>query len=100
MDATTLDCGVAVWSHRGVDESLGHGKLVSETGLHDLATRGIRRFDLDLSTTKDGGIVVSHPQPLKDVLGVDVFATTMRDLTTAAAGSTLLCVWASLETSL
>lgn len=76
-------CDLEIFSHRGLSgDAKVDRPLLTESALLGLATRGIRNFDLDLSFSTDGMLLVAHPAAVQQELGksVDVFSHAFSDL--------------------
>ena len=79
MHETKPFCSVEVFSHRGLSgDASVDAPLLTETALLSLAARGIHGFDVDLSFSSDGQLLIAHPAAVRQQLGasVDVFSTS------------------------
>ena len=82
--ARAAACALRVFSHRG--RGLGAtSSLLRAADITALSDRGITHFDLDLSWTSDGMVLVSHPGDVSTVLSLNVFNTSAAALTARAA---------------
>ena len=93
-------CQVNVFSHRGLsgDKAID-APLLTERALLSLASRGISKFDVDLSFTSDSELFVAHPAAVHQQLGgLDVFKVSSKQLHNAAQQDKVpLTTWRLLQ---
>ena len=83
-------CDLEIFSHRGLSgDAKVDRPLLTESALLGLATRGIRNFDLDLSFSTDGMLLVAHPAVVQQAMKMMQNPMIMEQMKTMMADPTV-----------